>query len=209
MHGGTKSAATGSTGFIVAIEEKAMTIKNAMRAALRLRRHAGGKLCEPHELRSDDLYDPEQNHPITVEPSYQTLKVSFSGKEAGLMPDDEAHFMDFVQTYIAHGNGAISVSAPAWSRLQDVIHYFGDRSTRWACGPRAFWWAPAIPPPPAIAASKSATSPTSRMPIMRRLVGQRCRYGVESADEKFRLRRRSTIWPSMSPIRAIWNRRAH
>jgi pilus assembly protein CpaD len=62
-----------------------------------------------------------------VEPSFQSLKLSFSSSAQGLMPDDEARFMDFVQTYIAHGNGAISVSVPDGPGSNSTIHYFGDR----------------------------------------------------------------------------------
>jgi pilus assembly protein CpaD len=71
--------------------------------------------------------DPDVNHPISVEPAYQSLKVSFSVNSAGLMPDDEARFMDFVQAYQAHGNGAISVSVPNEPGAERAIHYFGAR----------------------------------------------------------------------------------
>jgi pilus assembly protein CpaD len=76
---------------------------------------------------TDDLYNPELIHPITVTPGYETLKLPFSTREAGLMPDDEAHFTAFVQNYIAHGHGAISVSVPDGAGSQKMIHYFGDR----------------------------------------------------------------------------------
>jgi pilus assembly protein CpaD len=71
--------------------------------------------------------DPDVNHPISVEPAYQSLKLSFSAGSAGLMPDDEARFMDFVQNYQAHGNGAISVSVPNERGAERTIHYFGAR----------------------------------------------------------------------------------
>ncbi|HEV2561439.1 MAG TPA: CpaD family pilus assembly protein [Rhizomicrobium sp.] len=71
--------------------------------------------------------DPEVNHPITVEPAYQSLKLSFSARSPGLMPDDEARFMDFVENYQAHGNGAISVSVPNEPGAERTIRYFGAR----------------------------------------------------------------------------------
>jgi pilus assembly protein CpaD len=67
------------------------------------------------------------NHPIVVEPTYQTLKLPFSVPAAGLMPDDAAHFNAFVSEYMASGNGAISISAPAGSDASAAIGYFGER----------------------------------------------------------------------------------
>jgi pilus assembly protein CpaD len=103
-----------------------MTIKNTMRVLSLFAVMLAGSCASPLNTTSD-LYNPEQIHPITVTPSYETLKLSFSTREAGLMPDDEAHFTAFVQNYIAHGHGAISVSAPDVPGSQDTIHYFGDR----------------------------------------------------------------------------------
>src|ERR1700733_1907993 len=56
--------------------------------------------------------DPMPNHPITVEPSYHKLRLPFSVSESGLMPDDAQRFSDFVEGYVYHGNGAISISVP-------------------------------------------------------------------------------------------------
>ncbi len=103
-----------------------MTIKDTMRVLSLFAVMLAGSCASPLNTTSD-LYNPEQIHPITVTPGYESLKVSFSAGEAGLMPDDEAHFVAFVQHYIAHGHGAISVSAPDGPGAQTVIHYFGDR----------------------------------------------------------------------------------
>jgi len=111
-----------------------MTVKNAMRVLSVFAVMLAGSCAAPLNT-TGDLYDPEQIHPITVAPSYESLKLSFSTKEAGLMPDDEAHFMDFVQSYIAHGHGSISVSAPDEPGSQDIIHYFGDRITEMGVAP--------------------------------------------------------------------------
>jgi pilus assembly protein CpaD len=71
--------------------------------------------------------DPVANHPIQVQPSYHSLKISFSAPDAGLMPDDAQHFDAFVASYIEHGNGAISISAPPGPDSQAAIAYFGER----------------------------------------------------------------------------------
>lgn len=68
--------------------------------------------------------DGSANHPITVEPSYQSIKVGFSGD---LSPDDANRFTAFVQDYIEHGNGAITVSAPSGPGSNAAIGYFGEQ----------------------------------------------------------------------------------
>jgi pilus assembly protein CpaD len=69
--------------------------------------------------------DPIANHPIAVEPAYRSVKLPFSAADAGLMPDDSARFNDFVSKYLASGNGAISITAPAGGEA--AISYFGER----------------------------------------------------------------------------------
>jgi pilus assembly protein CpaD len=71
--------------------------------------------------------DGQTNHPITVEPSYTSLKLPFSASDAGLLPDDAAKLQAFVADYLSHGNGAISVTAPEGPDGQAAINYFGDR----------------------------------------------------------------------------------
>ncbi len=71
--------------------------------------------------------DGAANHPITVEPHYQAIKLSFSAPEAGLMPDDAARFDAFVAEYLERGNGAISISVPSGRDAAAAISYFGER----------------------------------------------------------------------------------
>ncbi|HEX2593202.1 MAG TPA: CpaD family pilus assembly protein [Rhizomicrobium sp.] len=71
--------------------------------------------------------DPEQNHPITVDPQYQSVRFPFSVSNAGLMPDDAAKFDAFVGDYLDHGNGALSVTVPAGNYANAAISYFGER----------------------------------------------------------------------------------
>jgi pilus assembly protein CpaD len=70
--------------------------------------------------------DGEVNHPIDVEPSYQSIKVGYSGD---LSPDDAGRFTVFVQDYLSRGNGAITVSAPTGPGSTAAIAYFGEQLT--------------------------------------------------------------------------------
>jgi len=71
--------------------------------------------------------DPGVNHPIQVQPNFHTIRLAFSGNDAGLMPDDAQRFDEFVASYIQHGNGAISIAAPAGMDASAAIQYFGER----------------------------------------------------------------------------------
>jgi len=71
--------------------------------------------------------DGAVNHPIMVEPHAEAIKLPFSAPEAGLMPDDAAHFDAFVAAYLEHGDGAISISVPAGRDATAAIAYFGER----------------------------------------------------------------------------------
>lgn len=71
--------------------------------------------------------DPVENHPITVEPQYKTLELSFATPAAGLLPQDEARFDAFVDNYLTRGNGSVSVSVPEGPSSAAAIKYFGDR----------------------------------------------------------------------------------
>jgi pilus assembly protein CpaD len=68
--------------------------------------------------------DGAANHPITVEPSYKSLKVNFA--PGGLSAGDAAQLDAFVADYIAHGSGSIAVSAPATSVARDALTYLAD-----------------------------------------------------------------------------------
>jgi pilus assembly protein CpaD len=73
------------------------------------------------------MTDPAANHPITVEPAYRSIRMPFSATDAGLMPDDAAHFSVFVAEYLNRGNGAISITAPQGAGANAAIGYFGER----------------------------------------------------------------------------------
>jgi pilus assembly protein CpaD len=98
-------------------------IRFASLAALLL----AGSCAAPTNDGTGEMSDPALNHPIAVEPSYHSIKLPFSAADAGLMPEDAAHFSVFVEEYLNSGNGAISITAPAGGNSNAAIGYFGER----------------------------------------------------------------------------------
>ena len=86
-----------------------------------------GSCAAPINDGNGPTQDGAANHPILVEPQYQTLKLPFSEPAAGLMPADSERFATFVSGYLASSNGAISISAPAGADSTAAIGYFGER----------------------------------------------------------------------------------
>jgi len=68
---------------------------------------------------ADNFDDPMANHPITVEPSYQSIKVSYSG--GALAPADAPKLEAFLNDYRQHGNGKIAISVPAGAGMQQTV----------------------------------------------------------------------------------------
>jgi pilus assembly protein CpaD len=101
--------------------------KNFLRVASLFAVLAAGSCAAPMNDGAGLYDDPVVNHPIQVQPSYHTLKLSFYAPDAGLLPDDAQHFDAFVADFMQHGNGAISVSAPAGRDASVAIGYFGER----------------------------------------------------------------------------------
>ena len=71
--------------------------------------------------------DPDVNHAITVAPSFISLRLPVANPPGTLMPDDEMRLDSFVATYLTHGNGSISVLAPAGADSSAVISYLGEK----------------------------------------------------------------------------------
>jgi pilus assembly protein CpaD len=71
--------------------------------------------------------DGEFNHPISVEPDYQSMRLYYSPADAGIQPGDQSRFSSFVASYEAHGNGAIAISAPTGVNSQAMIGFFAQR----------------------------------------------------------------------------------
>jgi pilus assembly protein CpaD len=86
-----------------------------------------GSCASPPSSGPGQSADPALNHPISVEPHMTSIKVNFSAPEAGLLPDDSAHFEAFVAEFLSRGTGSISVSAPQGADAAAVIGYFGNR----------------------------------------------------------------------------------
>lgn len=85
---------------------------------------AGSCTTEFHK-DPDNFDDPIANHPITVEPSYQSLKLSYSA--AGLDAVDKAKLDSFVTDYRMHGNGKISIAVPGGAGMQQAVSAIADR----------------------------------------------------------------------------------
>jgi pilus assembly protein CpaD len=101
--------------------------KEFVRVASLLAALAAGSCAAPYNDNYGPMEDPVVNHPIQVEPSYRSLKLSFSAPNAGLMPDDSQHFDDFVADFIQHCNGSISITVPSGRDASATIAYFGER----------------------------------------------------------------------------------
>ena len=71
------------------------TTKDMFRVASLLALLAAGSCASPNNA-GNLMDDPTANHPIEVAPSFHTLRVGFSGTDAGLMPDDSQRFDAFV-----------------------------------------------------------------------------------------------------------------
>lgn len=83
---------------------------------------AGSCAAPGNEIMSED---PAVLHPITVEPSYQSLKLSYSG---GPMNSADTERLDaFVTGYRQHGNGKISISAPSGTNMQEAVIALANR----------------------------------------------------------------------------------
>lgn len=70
--------------------------------------------------------DGLRNHPITVSPHYQSVRVAFSDASAGLSPEDGTELTSFVEDYLSRGDGAISISAPRGPGSSAALAYFGE-----------------------------------------------------------------------------------
>ncbi len=84
-----------------------------------------GSCAAPGDESGPVVDDPIAAHPISVEPSYQSLKLSYSG---GAMNSADGERLDaFVADYRQHGNGKISISAPSGVSMQQAVISLADR----------------------------------------------------------------------------------
>jgi pilus assembly protein CpaD len=101
------------------------TMKNFLRGLSLAAVLVASSCAGPEHNPGGTFEDGVVNHPITVEPSYKSLKLSYS--PAGLSNTDAALLRAFVQDYSEHGNGSIAVSAPANVDSQGAITWFADQ----------------------------------------------------------------------------------
>jgi pilus assembly protein CpaD len=104
-----------------------MAMSDAMRAAAIAAVLLAGSCAAPTNNGLGLVDDPDANHPIVVDTASNTVRLSFSAADAGLMPDDAARFDAFVAQYKANGNGPINVTAPPGPTSQQTLSYFGER----------------------------------------------------------------------------------
>lgn len=72
--------------------------------------------------------DGARNHPITVEPHFQELKVQFTGNPDGMTPEDAAKFDAFLADYRIHGNGSLGISVANGAPAHAAITFFAERA---------------------------------------------------------------------------------
>jgi len=100
-----------------------MITRDLVRMACLLAVMLAGSCASPSEQKMVPQ-DGAVNHPITVEPSFRSLKLAYDGR---LSSDDVASLSAFVDDYLARGNGAISITAPAGPNTQRTITALGEQ----------------------------------------------------------------------------------
>ncbi|MES2254325.1 MAG: CpaD family pilus assembly protein [Pseudomonadota bacterium] len=80
---------------------------------------AAGSCTTTFHKDADNFDDPLANHPITVEPSYQSVKLSYAGGALGAA--DAPKLEAFLADYRLHGNGKIAISVPAGANMQQTV----------------------------------------------------------------------------------------
>jgi len=112
------------TSFVVQPQSSQLR-KNLLRAAA----VAAVLLAGSCASQTDDrpvFADGLRNHPITVAPHFQAIRVAFSDPAAGLSPEDGAQLSVFVDDYLERGGGDISISAPRGPNASAALAYLGD-----------------------------------------------------------------------------------
>jgi pilus assembly protein CpaD len=68
--------------------------------------------------------DPDVLHPITVQPDYRTVRLSYAG--GNMDPQDASKLDHLVSDYMDRGTGSLSVSVPEGSDSSEAISFFGE-----------------------------------------------------------------------------------
>jgi pilus assembly protein CpaD len=100
-----------------------MNMRNALRAGSVLAVFLAGSCAAP-DNQPRLTQDPVVNHPITVEPSYRSLKIADSET---LSREDADKLAAFAQDYLTSGNGSITIAAPSGPDTSKVIAAVGEQ----------------------------------------------------------------------------------
>lgn len=104
--------------------------KDVMRLAALAAVLLAGSCAAPGDNDRIASVDPVVTHPITVQPDYQSVRISFAGPHGDLMPDDSAKLEHVVDDYLVRGDGSLSISAPEGPDSSAAITYFGEHLAR-------------------------------------------------------------------------------
>ena len=88
---------------------------------------AAGSCAAPSNDANGTFDDPRINHPITVTPTYQSLKLYYAPADSGLTNEDAVHLDAFIRDYLDHGNGKIIISAPVGLNAAPAVSFLGRR----------------------------------------------------------------------------------
>jgi pilus assembly protein CpaD len=79
---------------------------------------SAGSCTVPFTKDADNFDDPAANHPLLVEPSYQSVKLSYAS--GNLDPADAPKLDNFIADYRQHGNGKIAISVPGGPGMERI-----------------------------------------------------------------------------------------
>jgi pilus assembly protein CpaD len=101
--------------------------KDLMRLAALSAVLLAGSCATPGSNDPVPTVEPQIAYPITVQPDYQAVKLSFGGPGAPMASEDIAKLDHVVQDYLTQGDGSLSVSAPEGPDSSEAITFFGER----------------------------------------------------------------------------------
>ena len=78
-----------------------------------------GSCTVPITKDADNFDDPLVNHPLLVEPSYQSMKVSYAA--GAVDPASATKLEAFIADYRTHGNGKIAINVPSGPAMQQTV----------------------------------------------------------------------------------------
>lgn len=105
-----------------------MNIQDIFRATALVTMLLAGSCAAPTADPTGMAEDGAVNHPITVEPSFRDLKVTYGGADQGMSKADAVRFDAFLENYRLHGNGSLGISVPNGAPAQAAITYFAERA---------------------------------------------------------------------------------